>query len=320
MNTGSPPWVNTSPHNNDAQEDTYNRFEDKEASEGGESHACPAPQPTPCCCRFITTSETQKYQLLFSCSHSFLSGWSDALAFANFRCFSNLMTGNLAVGAVAIAVQNLPQADDFDEQAVVGLDPNLAQLQPAYAYYSIVGTFILGAFTSTLVELKLRHRGKEPFWGMLILLAASDIGGCLAVTFARQLPSNIFILFFIFFSFSAGVQYEYISAKPYGLLTTLQTGNLQRSARGLARVVSLRPSQGNADKFETENFRILQTILAPICLTVGATSYGTILRYTQGSGEVLVISSVWIILVIKVCLHIWQHYKLNVPKDIHLKL
>lgn len=319
MNTGSPPWVNTSPHSNDAQEDTYNRFADNEVSGGGKSHACSAPQPTPCCCRFIT-SETQKYQLLFSCSHSFLSGWSDALAFANFRCFSNLMTGNLAVGAVAIAVQNLPQADDFDEQAVVGLDPNLAQLQPAYAYYSIVGTFILGAFTSTLVELKLRHRGKEPFWGMLILLAASDIGGCLAVTFARQLPSNIFILFFIFFSFSAGVQYEYISAKPYGLLTTLQTGNLQRSARGLARVVSLRPSQGNADKFETENFRILQTILAPICLTVGATSYGTILRYTQGSGEVLVISSVWIILVIKVCLHIWQHYKLNVPKDIHFKL
>ena len=231
------------------------------------------------------------------------------------------MTGNLAVGAVAIAVQNMPQAGDVDEQeqAVVGLDPNLTQLQPAYAYYSIVGTFILGAFTSTLVELKLRHRGKEPFWGMLILLAASDIGGCLAVTFSRQLPSKIFILFFVFFSFSAGVQYEYISAKPYGLLTTLQTGNLQRAARGVARVL-LRPSQSNAEKFETENFRILQTILAPICLTVGATTYGTILRYTQESREVLVISSVWIILVIKMCLHIWQHYKLNVPKDIHEKL
>ena len=232
------------------------------------------------------------------------------------------MTGNLAVGAVAIAVQNLPQADDFDDQAVVGLDPNLAQLQLAYAYYSIVGTFILGAFTSTLVELKLRHRGKEPFWGMLILLAASDIGGCLAVTFARQLPSKIFILFFIFFSFSAGVQYEYISAKPYGLLTTLQTGNLQRAARGIARVLQ-RPSQGNAEKFEkfeTEDFRILQTILAPICLTVGATAYGTILRYTQESREVLVISSVWIILVVKMCLHIWQHLVLKVPKDIHAKL
>ena len=317
----TPPWADTSPHKNHAQEDTYNRFTDNEVSEGGESHACPAPQPTPCCCRLVT-NETQKYQLLFSCSHSFLSGWSDALAFANFRCFSNLMTGNLAVGAVAIAVQNLPQADDFDDQAVVGLDPNLAQLQPAYAYYSIVGTFILGAFTSTVVELKLRHRGKEPFWGMLILLAASDIGGCLAVTFARQLPSKIFILFFIFFSFSAGVQYEYISAKPYGLLTTLQTGNLQRAARGIARVLQ-RPSQGNAEKFEkfeTEDFRILQTILAPICLTVGATAYGTILRYTQESREVLVISSVWIILVVKMCLHIWQHLVLKVPKDIHLKL
>ena len=66
---------------------------------------------------------------------------------------------------MAIAVQNMPQAGDEDEQeqAVVGLDPNLTQLQPAYAYYSIIGTFILGAFTSTLVELKLRHRGKDYF-------------------------------------------------------------------------------------------------------------------------------------------------------------
>lgn len=293
----------SSPHNNDEQEDTNNEV----SREGGSGNT----QHYTSCCRFIT-NETQKYQLLFSCSHSFLSGWSDALAFANFQCFANLMTGNLVFGAVAIA--NPPQIQ-------TDLDGDLTQLQPAYAYYSIIGAFSIGTFTSTLVELKLRQCGKEPFWGMLILLAASDICGCLAVTFARQIPSKVFIMFFMFFSFSAGVQYEYISAKPYGLITTLQTGNLQRAARGIARVLILRPSsQGNVEKIEIENFRILQTILTPICLTAGATTYGIILRYTQEIRLVLVISSVWIIWFFKMCLHIWQHSKLNFPKDIHAKL
>lgn len=229
------------------------------------------------------------------------------------------MTGNLAVGAVAIAVGS-GNVIGADEQTPVGLDPNLTQLQPAYAYYSIIGAFILGAFVTTLVELKLRQWGKEPFWGMLMLLAISDICGCMAVTFARQLPSKIFILFFTLFGFSAGVQYEYISAKPYGLLTTLQTGNLQRASRGIARVILRRSSQGSAEEFETENFRILQTILTPICLTAGASIYGAILRYTREKKEVLVITSVWIVWFMKMCIHILQHYKLNVPKDYHAKL
>ena len=300
-------------HSNDVQEDNHLTANEEVSEDGESSHHHRSPS-----CGFVTT-KTQMYQLLFSCSHSFLSGWLDTLSFANFRCFSNLMTGNLAIGAVAIGSGNVIGADYEQTPVVLGLDSNLTQLQPAYAYYSIIGAFILGAFVSTLVELKLRQCGKEPFWGMLMLLAISDICGCMAVTFARQIPRKIFILFFTFFGFSAGVQYEYISAKPYGLLTTLQTGNLQRASRGIARVILRRSSQGSAEEFETENFRILQTILTPICLIAGTLIYGTILRYPQ-KREVLVIASVWIVWVMKMCLHILQHYKLNVPKDYHAKL
>ena len=306
-------------HNNDVQEDNH-LAANEEVSEDDESSSSHhrSTKYKSCCCGFVT-NKTQMYQLLFSCSHSFLSGWLDALSFANFRCFSNLMTGNLAVGAVAIAVGG-GNVIGADEQTRVGLDPNLTQLQPAYAYYSIIGAFILGAFVTTLVELKLRQWGKEPFWGMLMLLAISDICGCMAVTFARKVPRKIFILFFTLFGFSAGVQYEYISAKPYGLLTTLQTGNLQRASRGIARVLLRRSSQGSAEEFETENFRILQTILTPISLTAGASIYGTIVRYTREKKEALVITSVWIVWVIKMCIHVMQHCKLNVPKDYHAKL
>lgn len=308
--------------NDNVQEDNHLTANEEVLEDGESSHHHRSPPKHKSCCGFVTT-KTQMYQLLFSCSHSFLSGWLDTLSFANFRCFSNLMTGNLAIGAVAIALGsgNVIGAD-YEQQTpvVLGLDPNLTQLQPAYAYYSIIGAFILGAFVSTLVELKLRQWRREPFWGMLMLLAISDICGCMAVTFARQIPRKIFTLFFTFFGFSAGVQYEYISAKPYGLLTTLQTGNLQRASRGIARVILRRSSQGSAEEFETENFRILQTILTPICLIAGTLIYGTILRYTREKREVLVIASVWIVWVMKMCVHILQHYKLNVPKDYHAKL
>lgn len=79
-------------------------------------------------------------------------------------------------------------------------------------------------------------------------------------------------------------------------------------------------SQGSAEEFETENFRILQTILTPICLIAGTLIYGTILRYTREKREVLVIASVWIVWVMKMFTHILQHYKLNVPKDYHARL
>ena len=86
-------------HNNDVQEDNHLTANEEEVLEDGESsghHRSPPKYKS--CCGFVTT-KTQMYQLLFSCSHSFLSGWLDTLSFANFRCFSNLMTGNLAIGA-----------------------------------------------------------------------------------------------------------------------------------------------------------------------------------------------------------------------------
>ena len=229
------------------------------------------------------------------------------------------MTGNLVVGALAIGIGGQRSSSNIEEPTGFADSASWMSsfLQPPYAYYSIIGAFLMGAFVSTFVELKLRQRGIDPFWGMLTLLTISDIGGCLAVTLALQ--DRVFVLFFAFFGFSAGTQYEYISSKPFGLLTTLQTGNIQRAARGMARVL-LRHSSDSEEEKELqsiENFRILQTIVNPLSLAVGTLVFGVTMRYTNSdSSDVMILLSVWVILVLKMVSHVAQHFLLP-SKDLH---